>query len=35
MKMEMKTNDPAEGGMKQNCLSFLKALLLTSATQQF
>jgi hypothetical protein len=44
MKMEMKTNGPAEGGMKQNCLSlpdffiqvgFLKALLLTSATQQF
>jgi hypothetical protein len=21
MKMEMKTNGPAEGGMKQNCLS--------------
>jgi hypothetical protein len=30
----MQMNVPAKGGMKQNYLSFLKALLLTSATQR-
>jgi hypothetical protein len=30
----LQMKDPAEGGMKQNSLSSLKALLLTSATQQ-
>jgi hypothetical protein len=31
---DLPMNGPAEGGMKQNSLSQLKALLLTSATQQ-
>jgi hypothetical protein len=34
MPLAMRMNVPALGGMKQNYLSFLKALLLTSATQQ-